>query len=198
MLLLLCALAVLAVGGRWLIGSGGSFDRSSGGWKVARSSYGAGGKSNPSNGTSTTPPTVLVVHVAGMVRHPGVYRLATGSRSYEAIDAAGGSLPAGDPNAIDLAAKLSDGLQLVVPRRGTVNTSAEASGGIAQGSSGPVSLSSATVEQLDRLDGIGPALAARIVAWRSQHGGFGSVADLDKVPGIGPAKLSGLRGSLVP
>lgn len=94
---------------------------------------------------------------------------------------------------INLAARLTDGQQVVVPAR-----QAAASSPGAVGASGQVSLGSATAEQLDGLDGVGPAIARKIVDWRTQHGGFGSVDDLDQVPGIGPKKLEALRAQLAP
>ena len=156
----------------------------------------------PSAPTGSAP---LLVHVAGLVRHPGVYRLAAGARTFEAILAAGGAAKGSDQNSLSLAARVADGATIVVQaRRHQTTDSGSASPAIAAASSGPaasgspISLSSATVEQLDQLDGIGPALAKRIVEWRDAHGGFGSVADLDGVPGIGPAKLAALKGAVVP
>jgi competence protein ComEA len=103
-----------------------------------------------------------------------------------------------DLNAINLAAKVSDGQQVVVPRRGTA--AAPASGAAAPGgpAAPPVSLNSATAEQLDTLDGVGPATAAKILDWRRQHGGFRSVDDLGEIPGIGPKRLAALRGKVQP
>lgn len=134
-----------------------------------------------------------VVHVAGAVRRPGVYRLAPGGRVRDAVRRAGGASQAADLNMINLAARLTDGQQVVVPAR-----QAAASSPGAVGASGQVSLGSATAEQLDGLDGVGPAIARKIVDWRTQHGGFGSVDDLDQVPGIGPKKLEALRAQLAP
>ena len=210
----LCAIAVLALGGRWLVDSS-SAPAGSQGWtahngtsrttgapyRQAGSSQGA---TSPDVGSAAS--SQVIVHVAGFVHHPGVYRFAAGSRVYQALDAAGGAISPGDANAIDLAARLVDGSQLIVPRKGSSPPATPANGAGAGGSSsggfasssGPISLNQATVDQLDRLDGIGPALAARIVAWRESHGGFKGVEDLDNVPGIGPAKLDALRGSLTP
>ena len=124
---------------------------------------------------------------------------------YEAMQAAGGATRRGDPNALELAARLADGQKILLPPVGEGETassmprSAEAGGASSPVQrSGPVSLATATAEQLDGLDGIGPALAKRIIDWRTQRGGFASINDLDKVPGIGPAKLAALRGAVVP
>jgi competence protein ComEA len=143
-----------------------------------------------------------LVHVAGAVRRPGVYRLRTGARIQDAVRRAGGPRPRGDLNAINLAAKVADGQQVVVPPRapagaaptGAVAPAAAAgSAGAATAPAPPVSLNSATAEQLDTLDGVGPVTAQKIIAWREEHGGFRSVDDLGQVPGIGPKRLAALR-----
>jgi competence protein ComEA len=143
------------------------------------------------------PPAELLVHVAGAVRKPGVYRIAGDGRVIQAIRLAGGPIPGADLGLVNLAAPLQDGQQVLVPRRAasTATGGRAAEGGAA---SGPVSLSSATVEQLDALDGIGPTLAARIVAWRTQHGGFSTVEGLLDVPGIGASRLDAIRGKVTP
>ena len=143
-------------------------------------------------------PTEIVVHVTGAVRAPGVYRVADDGRVQDAITEAGGPKGVADLTAINLAAPLQDGQQVLVPAK-----VASAGGGSEQTtagtvSTGPVSLSSATVEQLDALDGIGPTLAARIVAWRDQHGGFASVDQLMDVPGIGQSRFDAIRAKLTP
>jgi competence protein ComEA len=121
------------------------------------------------------------------VSRPGLYRLADGARVNDAIRAAGGVTSQADLDALNLASKLKDGDKVLVPRRGE----SQAQGG--SGATGKVNLNTATVEQLDTLPGIGPALAQRIVSYRQQHGGFRTLDDLEKVPGIGPAKLDGIR-----
>lgn len=134
---------------------------------------------------------VLVVHVAGAVRDPGVVRLRDGDRVGDAIDAAGGWSGGADRAGVNLAARVVDGQQVLVPRK--------VAGGVgASGSTGPISLSSATVEQLDQLDGIGPGLAQKIVDFRTQNGGFSSVNQLGEVPGIGDKRLESLRSQLQP
>ncbi len=139
------------------------------------------------------------VHVAGAVRQPGVYRLRVGARVRDAVRRAGGAAAGGDVNAINLAAKLVDGQQVVVPRQlAAAGGAAGPPGAAVGGAAGPVSLGTATVEQLDTLDGIGPAIAAKIVKWRTDHGGFRSVDDLAEVPGIGPKKLEALRAQVTP
>jgi competence protein ComEA len=143
------------------------------------------------------------VQVAGAVREPGVYRLPAGARVQDAVERAGGARSNGDVNGINLAAKVVDGQQVVVPARvrGASGAAVPVSGSSAAGgaaASPPISLNSATAEQLDTLDGVGPATAEKIIAWRTQHGGFRSVADLGQVPGIGPKKLAALKDKVQP
>src|SRR5262249_25922567 len=97
--------------------------------------------------------------------------------------------------AVNLAARLADGQQVVVPERGP-GGSVASTGPAAE--EGPISLGTATVEQLDTIDGIGPVTAADIVEFRDQHGGLASVDHLDQVPGIGPATMESLRARLQP
>jgi len=141
--------------------------------------------------------TAALVHVAGAVRHPGVYKLHDGDRVKDAVARAGGARANADVNAINLAAKVADGQQVVVPRRGAAApASADASAGEAGAAQPPVSLNSATAAQLDTLDGVGPATAQKILDWRREHGGFRSIDDLGEVPGIGPKRLAALRGKV--
>jgi competence protein ComEA len=133
----------------------------------------------------------VVVDVVGAVRRPGLYRLSPGTRVADAVAAAGGVTARAERIGVNLAAPLADGQQVVVPVRGAAAPGASAS-------SGPVSLSAATPEQLDALPGIGPATATKIVAFRQEHGAFHSVEELDAVPGIGPARLAELKGLVVP
>ncbi len=161
---------------------------------------------------SRPPAKASVVHVAGAVRRPGVYRLPAGARVQEAVRRAGGARRGANVNGINLAAKVVDGQQVVVPprtppvgpggrRRHARRGSAPAGSGSAGAGAGPgppISLNNATAEQLDTLDGVGPATAQKIIAWRTQHGGFRSVADLGQVPGIGPKKLAALRDRVQP
>jgi len=139
----------------------------------------------------------LVVDVEGAVRRPGLVRLPSGSRVADAVARAGGPTRRADRSGVNLAAPVSDGQQVVVPRAGAAGGGVPtAAGGAA--SSGPVSLSSATPEQLDALPGVGPVTAQKIVDYRTQHGAFHSVDELDAIPGIGPARLADLRGLVVP
>jgi competence protein ComEA len=141
--------------------------------------------------------TRLYVNVVGAVRRPGLYRLPDGARVADAVARAGGATHKAQIELLNLAARVADGEQVVVPRRGAAGSPAAAStGGAAP--SGPVHLNSATIEQLDALPGVGPVTAQKIVDYRQQHGGFKSVDELDAVPGIGPARLEDLRGLVAP
>src|SRR5262245_30948060 len=132
----------------------------------------------------------LYVDVVGAVRRPGLYRLPSGARVADAVQRAGGPVRKADLELINLAALVADGEQVVVPRRGAA--AGATSGG------GPVHLTSATLEQLDALPGVGPVTAQKIIDYRTRHGGFGSVDELDAVPGIGPARLADLRPLVAP
>ena len=136
----------------------------------------------------------LVVHVVGAVRRPGLFTLKESARVADALARAGGPTRKADLSAVNLAAPLADGQQVVVPVRappGTASTGAAPTGG-------KVSLANATIEQLDELPGIGPVTAQKIVDWRTTHGPFRSVEDLDDVPGIGPARIEQLRDLVTP
>jgi competence protein ComEA len=146
-------------------------------------------------------PTVVVIDVVGAVRRPGLYRLQQGARIADAVARAGGATTKADLALINLAAPLADGEQVVVPKRGAVAPPAVPSGvGGSAGvpSSGPVHLSTATLEQLDSLPGIGPVTAQKILDYRQKHGAFTSADELDAVPGIGPARLDQLKDLVAP
>jgi competence protein ComEA len=140
-------------------------------------------------------PTEVVVDVVGAVRRPGVYRLRPGSRVADAIARAGGPTAKADSALVNRAAPLVDGQQLLVPARSRLRPAA---GPGPPAPSAPLSLSSATPEQLDALPGIGPVTAQKIVAYREQNGPFTSVDELDAIAGIGSKRLDSLRGLVVP
>jgi competence protein ComEA len=148
--------------------------------------------------SSTAPATAarLFVNVVGAVRRPGLYRLKDGSRVADVVTRAGGPTPKAQIELLNLAARVADGEQIVVPRRGLAVPAAGATGGSA--AVGPVHLNSATLEQLDALPGVGPVTAQKILDYRQKHGAFGSVDELDAISGIGPARLETLRDLVAP
>ncbi len=156
-----------------------------GGGPGTKQTHGAGGRARPAG---------PYVHVAGAVRRPGLYRLPQGARVAAAVRRAGGPAKSADLNLINLAARLRDGQQVVVP-------AAAAAGGASASPAAPnapISLGAATVEQLDGLDGIGPTLAERIVEHRQASGGFASIDQLAEVDGIGEKRLEALKAALTP
>jgi competence protein ComEA len=174
-----CALAIVAVS---LLGA----------WHLSRAGGGGG------EGAVAAPIRVesegrgsVIVHVAGAVRSPGVYRMRPGARVDDAVSRAGGVTRRADLSQVNLAAKVEDGRQVLVPER----VRAAAAGGVpAETPPGvPLNLNTATLEQLDELDGIGPATAQNILDYREANGGFGSVEELGEVPGIGDVRLASLR-----
>jgi competence protein ComEA len=151
---------------------------------------------------TTTMGAPVVVDVVGAVRRPGLYRLAQGTRIADAVGRAGGATRKADLALINLAAPLADGEQVVVPRRGSPAAGAVGAASVgrtgAGPAGGPVHLSTATLEQLDSLPGIGPVTAQKILDYRQKHGAFTSVDGLDAVPGIGPARLEQLKDLVAP
>jgi competence protein ComEA len=133
----------------------------------------------------------LYVHVAGAVRRPGLVRVPTGTRVAVALERVGGPTDSADLTLVNLAARVEDGQQIVVPVAGAVSGAAgQAAPGV------KIHLSTATAEQLDEVDGIGPTLAERIIEYRDSHGGFRSVQELAEVEGIGEKRLATLREAL--
>ena len=146
------------------------------------------------------------MHVAGAVRRPGLMRLPPGSRVAEALERAGGPTAARRPHrreprrpAAGRPADRGAGRRAGAARRSAGAAAARRLGGAAGGPPGAkVHLSTATVEQLDGVDGIGPTLAQRIIEYRDSHGGFRSLAELAQVEGIGEKRLATLREALQP
>jgi competence protein ComEA len=144
----------------------------------------------PSPSSSPAPETgtgsVVYVHILGQVAHPGLYALRDGDRAVDIVAAAGGFTDQADPAALNLARFLSDGEQIIVPALGEAVAAPVAA-------DGTVNLNTADSAALETLPRIGPALAARILAWRDENGRFTAVEDLLDVPGIGDATFQGLR-----
>jgi len=139
---------------------------------------------------STPATTDIVVAVVGQVVTPGLVTLPSGSRVADAVAAAGGALPDADLAGINLARVLTDGEQVAVGVPGAT----DGVGGAPSGAgTGLVDLNAASEQELESLPGVGPVLAGRIVQWRTDNGGFGSVEELQEVDGIGPATFEELR-----
>ncbi|MDG9719161.1 ComEA family DNA-binding protein [Streptomyces sp. DH24] len=172
-------------------------------------------KGGPGTAAPKAPATAgaeIVVDVSGKVREPGIHRLPAGSRVADALRAAGGVRPGTNTDTLNRARFLVDGEQVVVggpvpagAGPGGASTTgggsagaAGAAGGAGQVPTAPVSLNTATVEQLDTLPGVGPVLAQHIVDYRTQHGGFRSVDELREVTGIGERRFADLRNLVRP
>ncbi len=135
-------------------------------------------------------PLKVVVHVCGAVKVPGVYELSGSKRVTDAIQVAGGPTPDANLDALNLAAKLVDGQKIYVPKEGeSISPTLSGNGTV----DGPINLNTASVEQLDKLPGIGPVLAQRIIEYRESNGDFKSIDDLQKVEGIGPKKFEQIK-----
>jgi competence protein ComEA len=181
------AVALLLVGARAIRAEGG-----------AEQSFAAGsdaGVASSGGFTLSGQASDLVVDVTGAVERPGVYRLPAGSRVEDAVRRAGGATARAELEAVNRAARLADGQQVVVPERSPAGASVAVGSGEEEG---PISLGTATLEELDTIDGIGPVTAQDIVDFRDQHGGLASVDQLDQVSGIGPATMESLRARLQP
>lgn len=174
-------------------------------------------------GGPAQPQGEVVFQVAGAVRGPNVYKLAAGSRVADAINTAGGALPGADLQSMNLAAKIEDGARIYVPSTTpqtaglsgmgmtvvspTLSTASRSSSSGAKSSprgqssegkfknpgDGTVSINSAGLEELQRLPGVGPSTAQKILDYRNQLGRFTTIEQLDDVKGIGPKKLENMR-----
>jgi competence protein ComEA len=149
----------------------------------------SGGPGGASASASAAP---VIVDVAGWVRRPGVYAFAAGARIVDAIARAGGARRGADLAALNLAAPLADGTQILVPREGEA-PAAGSTGTTAGGPGALVDVNTASATELEALPGIGEVLAATIVAYREEHGPFASVDQLEDVSGIGPSTLEDIR-----
>jgi competence protein ComEA len=202
------AVALLFIGARAVRGEGGG---GSSGY-TSSYEYGSEGEAESEGGgagdggeeTFSVEGGDVVVDVTGAVRDPGVYRLPAGSRVDDAVKRAGGETGKAKLDAINLAARLADGQQVVVPERVAAGAGGAASGTAASGAGaaaeedGPISLGTATAAELDTIGGIGPVTAEGIIGFREEHGGLFSVDQLDQISGIGPATMEALRERLQP
>lgn len=194
------AVALLFVGARAVRGESGG---GSGGYTSSFGDYssGAGGDAGgESSFTVAGTGSDVVVDVTGAVRRSGVYRLPAGSRVDDAVKRAGGATAKAALDSVNLAARLADGQQVVVPEAvpAGVGAAVGAVAGAAGAEGGPISLATATAADLDTIEGIGPVTAASIVGFREEHGGLASIDQLDEISGIGPATMKALRERLQP
>lgn len=167
---------------------------------------GAGGSTTTYPAAANTPriavaatptPSALLVQVGGAVRHPGLVSVPAGARAVDAVTAAGGPTARADSTALNLAARVVDGQQLVLPERGRAGAAAAAPSSEAQ-SGAPVSLSTASAAELETLPRVGPAMAARIITYRTAHGPFAATTDLMRVAGIGQKTFDSLKDLVLP
>jgi competence protein ComEA len=202
-------IAVLVLGGGWIMvtGTAGPVDGGGGSLRLpfttTTEAAGPSAAGGPVSSPGSTTLVALVVHAAGAVQQPGVHRVPNGARVADVLAAAGGPSPDADVDRLNLAAVVSDGQRLYVPRVGESappvavgpegSAAATGAGGATGGPAVPLDLNQATETELDVLPGVGPSTAAAIVAHREANGPFRRVDDLLEVRGIGPAKLEALR-----
>ena len=194
------AVAVIAVGARYVFTSHGS-DGSAGKTLVLSSASPAPPAALPS--PSPSAPDV-VVYVCGAVRSPGVVRLPSTARVADALQIAGGATSSAELSAVNLAARLTDGQQIIVPRRGeapaaggaAASATSGAAGSTVAGPAAPININTASLEELDTLDGVGPATAQKIIDYRTANGGFKTIDEIKEVSGIGDAKFAAMKDSV--
>jgi competence protein ComEA len=189
-------LLALAIGGRWLMRPASSSE----GLAVAPVVPAATSAAVATAPEAPAPAAEVVVDVVGAVAMPGLYHLDEGSRIADAVARAGGATGKANLSAVNLAAPLVDGTQVVVPRRGEQVPPPTAAGAGATGAAptGPIHLNTATAGELETIPGVGPVTAQRIIDFREQNGPFRAVEELDAVSGIGPKRLEQLQGLVAP
>ncbi|WP_286847456.1 MULTISPECIES: helix-hairpin-helix domain-containing protein [Aminobacterium] len=146
---------------------------------------------------SAVPGEEWVVYITGCVQKPGVYHVAPGSRFYHVVDLAGGFSSAADPEKVNLATRLEDGMHIHIPSQSEKTeeeqTPAASLGGLAPSNQKKIDINRASEQELTVLPGVGPSTAASIIAYREASGLFTCVEDLLRVRGIGPVKFEKIR-----
>ena len=142
-----------------------------------------------SSPSQTIEPASFYVHIVGEIKSPGVYSLSVGSRLFDAVVAAGGFREDADQSSVNLARTLTDGEQIFVLKIGASSSVGAAGSGIG---SKVLSINRASESELESLPGVGPALAGRIIDWRTANGGFKKKEDLLNVGGIGDKLYAGI------
>lgn len=155
-------------------------------------------RGQPVHLASPPSPAPLHVHITGAVVQPGVYSLPVGTMVQDAVAAAGGPSSDAALQAVNLAQPLADGIRITIPRQADLEDAQTApptfiSGGSSTQSGERININTADAPALERLPGIGPSLAQKIVDFRESHGPFGQPEDLQAVPGIGPAKFEAVK-----
>ncbi len=135
----------------------------------------------------------VMVRVEGAVRQPGSIALVNGMRIIDALEACGGVLPDAKMDGVDVSAELTDGQVIHVAFAQTAETVSSAKDRQAEEANGLININTSTVDELNRLPGIGPALAKQIVAYREANGRFSTVADIQRVKGIGKKKYENIK-----
>jgi competence protein ComEA len=195
------AVVVVAVGVRYLVLPRDAGPSGAEAVVLAPVASPAAGPSGEPGGAAASPAPDVVVYVCGAVRSPGVVRLPDGARVTDALQVAGGPTAKAELAAVNLAAPVTDGQQIVVPERGAVAAAPDASaagGGAASAAlpAGLININTASLEELDALDGVGPSTAQKIIDYRNANGGFKTIDEIKEVPGIGDAKFAAMQDSI--